>query len=39
MDFITGEIKKLYKQYLIASLASAIASSIYCFCRYHNYNL
>lgn len=31
MDFIKSDIKKLYGKYLLASLASAIATSIYCF--------
>lgn len=31
MDFITSDIKKLYRQYLVASLASAVVMSIYSF--------
>lgn len=31
MDFITGDIKPLYRKYLIASMASALAISVYSF--------
>ncbi len=31
MDFITGNIKQLYRKFLIASMASAMVMSIYSF--------
>ena len=31
MDFITGDIKQLYRKFLTASMASAMVMSIYSF--------
>ncbi len=31
MDFVTGNIKKIYETYLMASISSAIVMSIYSF--------